>query len=73
MADNKNSAAKIRANNKYAAKVYDRINLAIPKGRKADVEAHAKAKGESVNSYINALIRTDMKLTEAEWKQATEE
>lgn len=73
MADNKNSAAKIRANNKYAAKVYDRINLAIPKGRKADVEAHAKAKGESVNGLVNALLRADMGLTEEEWKQTTEE
>ena len=73
MAENKNSAAKIQANNRYNAKAYDRINVAIPKGRKADVEAHAKSKGESVNGLINALLRADMNLSESEWKQTTEE
>ena len=46
---------------------------AYPKGRKANVEAHAKSKGLSVNGLINALLREDMKLTEDEWKSATEE
>lgn len=59
---------------KYAEEeVQLRILLAIPKGRKADVEARAKSKGESVNGYINSLIRTDMGLSEDQWKQPTEE
>lgn len=66
--DNKNSVARIQANNRYNAKAYDRINVAIPKGRKADVEAHAKSKGESVNGLVNALLRADMGLTDAQWK-----
>ena len=72
MGENKNSAARIQANNRYNAKAYDRINIAIPKGRKADVEAHAKAKGESINGLVNALLRADMGLTDDEWKQVTE-
>lgn len=72
MGENKNSAARIQANNRYNAKAYDRINIAIPKGRKADVEAHAKAKGESINGLVNALLRADMGLTDEEWKQVTE-
>lgn len=60
--------ASTKAQNKYIAKAYDRINLTIPKGRKADVEAHAKSKGESINGLINALLRADMKLSEDEWK-----
>ena len=65
----KNSPAKIQANNRYTAKAYDRIQVVVPKGRKADVEAHAKSKGESVNGLINALLRADMKLSEDEWKK----
>ena len=72
MGENKNSAARIQANNRYNAKTYDRINIAIPKGRKADVEAHAKAKGESINGLVNALLRADMGLTDDEWKKDNE-
>ena len=32
------------------------------------MKAFAEAKGESVNGYINGLIRADMGLTEEEWK-----
>ena len=42
----------------------------VPKCRKADVEAHAKAKGESVNGLVNNLLRADMGLTQEEWKNA---
>lgn len=65
----KNSKAKIEANNRYNEKAYDRINVAIPKGRKATVEACAKARGESVNGLVNALLRDAAGFTEAEWKQ----
>ena len=55
------------------AKKYDRIQLVVPKGRKADIEAYAKAKGESVNGLMNMLLRADMGLTEEEWKRSEEE
>lgn len=42
--------------NKYIAKAYDRINLTVPKGRKDLIQAHAEAKGESVNGFINRAI-----------------
>lgn len=69
----KNSRAKIAANNRYTAKAYDRIQLVVPKGRKEAVEAHAKAKGESINGLVNALLRADMGLTEEQWKASPEE
>ena len=59
--------------NRYAAKAYDRVSLIVPKGRKADIEAHANAKGDSVNGFISELIRTDMGLSESEWKAAPED
>lgn len=42
--------------------------IVIPKGLKQAVEAHAKSKGESINGLVNALLRADMGLSEAEWK-----
>ena len=65
----KNSKAKIEANNRYNEKAYDRINIAIPKGRKATVEACAQERGESVNGLVNGLLMDAAGLTEAEWKQ----
>ena len=65
--------AQQKAVHKYVKENYDRIGITIPKGRKADVEAHAKAKGESVNGLVNTLLRADMGLSEAEWKQSEEE
>ncbi len=60
-------------NKKYAEKYLgklDEIKLRVPKGRKTDIEAHAKRKGyNSVNSLISALLRADMGLTEEEWKE----
>ena len=65
------SKAQVKATNKYNAKAYDRIQIVVPKGQKAAVEAHASGKGESVNGLVNTLIRQDMGLTEAEWKTFT--
>lgn len=52
---------KVAYNNKFIAEAYDRINLTVPKGEKARIKAHAEARGESVNGYINRLIEEDMK------------
>lgn len=67
------SEAQKRATMKYNAAAYDRIELRVPKGRKASIDAHAKAKGESVNGLVNALLRADMGISEDEWKQAEQE
>ena len=57
-----------RAVNKYMKANYDRINLTVPKGRQATVKALADKAGESVNGYINGLLRGAAGLTEDEWK-----
>lgn len=61
------SKAQIRATNKYISNNYDSLRIVVPKGRKQAIEAHAKAKGESVNGLVNALLRDDMGLTIDEW------
>ncbi|WP_418324843.1 hypothetical protein [Ruminococcus sp.] len=60
MAENKNSRARIEANNKYNAKAYDRINIAVPKGQKDIIKAHAERKGESINGFVNRAINETM-------------
>lgn len=47
---------KAKWQNDYIARTYDRVNLTMPKGRKEIVQAHAEARGESVNGFINRAI-----------------
>ena len=68
MPERKNSEARIRANNKYNAKAYDRINIAIPKGKKEIIKAHADAVGQSscfgVFGSIPPFLEHDMGIVE---------
>lgn len=56
----KNSSAKIAANNRYTAKAYDRINLAVPKGRKEIIQKYADSANQSLNAYIIQAINEKM-------------
>lgn len=56
----KASKAQQRAQNKWIANTYDRINLTVPKGNKDVIKAHAEARGESVNAFINRAIDETM-------------
>ena len=52
--------ARTKANNKWNAKAYDRVNLVLKKETsptKDEVQAAADAKGESLNAYIVEAIR----------------
>lgn len=44
--------ASTASKNKWNAKTYDRINLTVKKGQKEVIQAHAEARGESVNGFI---------------------
>ncbi len=52
--------ASTKAQNKYISKTYDRVNLTMPKGNKEIVQAHAEARGESVNAFINRAIENQI-------------
>ena len=46
--------------NDFAKEKYDRLNIQVPKGQKAVIEEHWRAKGyKSLNSYVNDLIKKD--------------
>ena len=47
--------------NEFNKESYDRVSINFPKGQKAVIEAHWKAKGyKSLNAYVNDLITQDM-------------
>ena len=52
--------ASAASKNAWNAKAYVRINLTVPKGRKAEIQAAAAAAGESVNAYITEAITRRM-------------
>lgn len=45
---------------RYNAKVYDEIKVRVNKGRKARIQSYAKARGESINGFINRAIEQAM-------------
>ena len=52
--------AQQRAVDKYVKANYDRIEFKAPKGRKAEIKAHADNRGESMNSFIGRAIDETM-------------
>lgn len=49
----KNSYESIK---RYEDKAYDKVLVRMPKGRKAEIQSHAEAQGQSVNGFINSAI-----------------
>lgn len=52
----KYNEARKNANKQWDAKNLDRISIAMPKGSKDALKAHAESQGESVNAFINRAI-----------------
>lgn len=67
------SKAQQRAVAKYMAANYDEIKVRIPKGRKADFDALAKSRNESINGLLNGLMREALGMTEDEWKKTSDD
>lgn len=63
--------AGMKATDKYVKENYDKIIAKVPKGRKATVQALADEAGQSVNGFINALLRGAAGLSEEEWKNTS--
>lgn len=59
--------------NRWSKKAYDQLRIVVPKGLKEQIEAHALEKGMSLNGYVNALIRADMGVPEAQWKRVRDD
>ena len=59
------SKAQQEATARYEAKVYDKVLVRFPKGRKAEIQSHAEARGESVNGFIGRAISETMERDKA--------
>ena len=54
------SKAQQKAVTKYVKNKYDRFGLTMPKGDLDVIKAHAEARGESVNGFVNRAISEAM-------------
>lgn len=63
-AEKKVSAAQRKATNKYLEK-FDELRIRVPKGQKAEIQAHCEAMGESMNGFISRAISQTMLLDKA--------
>ena len=61
MQKRKYTEARRDNNRKWDGENLDRISLALPKGRKAELQAAAQRYNTSVNSYIGTLISEALK------------
>lgn len=52
--------AQRRARDKWLSEKVEVINVRVPKGKKAVIQARAAQNNESVNAYINRLIEEDL-------------
>lgn len=57
---------KKKSNRKWDAGNLDRLSLALPKGRKDQIKAHAQKRGESVNGFIGRAIDETIKRDNAQ-------
>jgi predicted HicB family RNase H-like nuclease len=60
------SKAQQKAVAKYLAANYDEVKVRMPKGRKNVIKAHAAARGESVNAFINRAVDEAMERDKGE-------
>ena len=60
--------ASTAAKDKYNAKSYDDLRVRVPKGQQEAIQAFAEQNGESLNGFINRLIREAMGAEEGEAK-----
>lgn len=59
---------KVKYNNEFNSKAYDRINLTVPKGAKERIQTAAKHNRESVNGLINRVVMAEVEKIEAKSK-----
>lgn len=56
----KYTEARRDGNRRWDANNLDRVSIAIPKGKKEIIKAHAESNGESINSFISRAIDETM-------------
>lgn len=62
----KYTEARKQGNRRWDAENLDRVSIAMPKGKKDIIKAHAEDQGESVNGFINRAIDEQMERDKTE-------
>lgn len=65
MAPRKYTEARKNGNRQWDKANLDRVSIAMAKGRKDEIKAHAEARGESLNKFINRAIDETMQRDQA--------
>lgn len=52
----------------FNAQAYDRLNIVVPRGQKAQIEELARERKQTVNGLVGFLLQREMQLTDEEWK-----
>ena len=50
------SESQKKALKKYKDKAYDRLDISVPKGKKAEIQAFADTQEQSINAFVNQAI-----------------
>lgn len=64
------SEAQQKAVAKYNKKVYDRLEMKVPKGEKENIIAHAERMDGSLNKFLNRAVNETIKRDD-EYKKNT--
>ena len=59
IAERKYTEAQKKSAQKWDTANLDRVSVAMPKGKKDIIKAHAEARSESVNGFIDEAIERD--------------
>jgi len=57
--------AATKAKIKYNSKNYERLNLSVPKGKKAEYQLLAQRAGKSLTRYITDMLEEQLKKTDS--------
>lgn len=57
----KYTEARKEGNKRWDSQNLDRFSIALPKGSKDEIKAHAEARGESVNGFMRRAVFEQMK------------
>jgi len=58
---------RYKKQNEHTNTIYDRLNFTVPAGKKADIEAAAKAAGKTINAFCRDAV---LEVAEKQLKQS---
>lgn len=60
VSESQKAKSSTRAKNKYNASHYDSLRIVVYKGDKERIKAFAESRGQTINGFVNELIKREM-------------